>query len=140
MTETRRQEAKQVLANLVDFINRESREDPACRSMVYDILTLLRGPDSGTEELKGYTSARVRGFLGLAGPQGGLVVRTLPLNNDRMAARQKILDRDGECHFHDHWNSGVYAFREIYRYDLSTETQLDDQGPKKSRVTVVPQD
>lgn len=85
---------------------------------LWHILTALRGPDNGDEELKNLTTARLRGFLGFI--HWSISSNTEPLTAGERARRDELLEKC-EYHFLKHWKQAVEAVRELYGYDLEKE-------------------
>jgi hypothetical protein len=86
---------KEVLQPVVDFLNDESQLERV-RAELWDILSALRGPDSGNVQLKEQTTERIRYAIGLKGPEkfgnseqigvaGKILISTNPLPEQEKA-------------------------------------------------------
>lgn len=94
----------------------------------WDILTMLRGADSDTDDamdLKWLTTARIRGLIGVL-PGNGAAVRSYPLDEEEKAQRDHLLEK-APRHFRDHYDAAVGAIRQVYGYDIIAERWLCQQ-------------
>ena len=94
---------------------------------LWNIITALRACDGiYHRDLKDYTVARLRGFLGFEG-RGFFDSRMHPLARVEQEYRTKLL-LDVPSHFIKHWKMAVNAVRVCYGYDLTTEQFIIGPG------------
>ncbi len=103
----------QGMDEVFEFLNDLGRldvDDYRKDHILWEILTALRGPDSGDEVLKDNTTAKLRGalFHKLARANGAISLeRSIPEHVEH-------IDPDGkEFHFLSHFNRAVEAFRKL---------------------------
>ena len=87
---------------------------------ISDLLTFLRACDEEDPDLKWYTTARVRHFMGL---RYILAVNHDPLNAEKIKLRNMLLV-GSPGHFRWHWWDAVQAIRDLFNYDLETEKEI----------------
>lgn len=97
---------------------------------IYTIIAALRGPDNEDQGLKGITTARLRGFLGLnsdlANNHMGLDIQPHPLTQDQLNTRQRYdKERRVDSHFLNHFHLAIDAVRILTGYNLENETLID---------------
>ena len=90
-------------------------------SALWNLLTVLRGPDDGNDELKRLTTARIRGFLGFRSPI--YIYKTDKLTEEQRDRRDILLDQ-GSIHFSSHYSCATSVIRNFWRYDLYDERKV----------------
>jgi hypothetical protein len=114
------------LKKMVELLNR----DGAATSHMWSIVSAMRGPDvRDTVSIKPLTTERVRAAIGLKDDHnsGGFLVNEEPLSPLQRADRNEFVPKNtvhGGQHFATHYNMAVDAIRELFDYDLETETPI----------------
>lgn len=111
---TNKQIRRAILAAVL-LINADDTQD------YWDIISGLRGCDTGDVTLKDLTVARARAVIGITGWR--LNVTKHPLSPQERKLRDNIL-KSAPSHFKAHWNRVVDAIEDVYRYDLRTERPI----------------
>ena len=116
----REREAKKLLQNIVKFVNVADKT----AEQVWDILTALRGPDSGAYELKKYTTARLRAVIGLNQKIKAHFadVNEIPLSASELTLRSGLTQNPH--HFIYHFDAAVKAILKLFKYDLNAERKV----------------
>lgn len=104
--------SNEILETVISYLNHGDHGE------VWAILSALRGPDSGNDELKYLTTARIRAVLGLQ--VCGLMVNYHPLNDEQKVERDRLLSR-ASPHFTRHYQEAVVEIRKAKGYDLFEE-------------------
>jgi hypothetical protein len=96
--------------------------------LLWDIISALRGPDdrictSRADDIKIYTTARIRGILGIEGDDQGLTIRNLPLSDAEIKVRNEFLDEASLAHFASHFKRAMNALK-AFQFDVP-EGELD---------------
>lgn len=113
-----------------------SREDITSEAF-QKLISALRGPDGLKHveglsysckgqllyELKYLTTARVRAIVA---PKYYGDVTHIPLTSEQRQRRDKLLADHAFRHFREHYLDAVAVIRDLYKYDLLTETSLRD--------------
>jgi hypothetical protein len=108
-------EARKLLDNLVLFLNDGSGGAAA----LWHILTALRGPDNpDSEQLKCFTTQRVRGIIGLEGVFA--YSSRMELGPEEIRVREDFRAHS-QLHFDTHFSRAIGAIRRLYGYDLLKE-------------------
>lgn len=96
-------------------------------SQLWNILSALRGPDTGSVALKQITTGRVRASIGLRPGDGGLyTVFKRPLNLTERQIRSEELHKDEtQSHFREHYEKAVCAIHNLLDYDLYVENPVE---------------
>lgn len=96
---------------------------------ILNIVSFLRGPDSGAWRLKELTSCRIRAIIGMKEEIAlPMIVRESRLSSNEMIERNSLLN-NADKHFTQHWIWAKEAIKFLYNYDLETETSLDVEKP-----------
>lgn len=74
--------ARAALEGVVAVLNGGGRES----SLLWDILTALRGPDDGSDTLKDVTTAPLRGLIGMKSHPNAIVLNNVPLGYEEVKA------------------------------------------------------
>jgi len=96
----------------------------------WDIVGMVRGPDSGSCELKHLTVGRIRHVAGVTHSTAdklGVDVTPEPLSVGEQTRRDELLSKRFP-HFRRHYWAAVNALVVIARYDLGTERNLLKRG------------
>jgi hypothetical protein len=104
---------------------------------LYAIATILRGPDEDDyntdHTIKSFTTARIRGFLysKVLGTCPSGATWPEPLTPTQMATRDAFLSKCSR-RYYAHYMNAVLVIKEVFGYDLITETDLN--APKVAKV------
>jgi len=103
------QEFVDVVEKLIEKAKADAKAkdiDHGIDQCVWDVLTAIRGPDSGDYELKRLTTSRVRWILGMKVNSVGAIVNSIPLDDNDIIRRDELLT-DGNHHFRNHFKWGL---------------------------------
>lgn len=106
--------AKEIIQSIVKFLNRSNfKGGNDGGNLLWHVLTALRGPDSGSDVLKEFTTAKVRAAIGIK-PTGhnraGAIVGVRPTT---LPSAVPYNEKHGEIsyHFNAHFSKAVEALK-----------------------------
>jgi hypothetical protein len=112
-------DVRKVLANVVKVLN----EGTQSSGDLWNILSALRGPDNNLGVLKGYTTARIRGIIGLESSDALILsIMDSPLDADEKNKRDIALS-SADSHFLEHYGMAKLSIRRVYKWDLGEEVK-----------------
>jgi len=119
-----KRDAKLMLDAIVKFLNVGDQESVN----LWGVLTALRGPDSGNDEIKGLTTSRLRHDIGLREYSNEFYGYFLTNAQPLVAYKGDISPASASLHFVSHFNEAVRSLQNLReRHNMKVQKEVNEK-------------